>query len=387
MTKALINHDMLAWASDRAGIDAEGLAVRLKVDFAKVETWLAGSDRPTFRQAQKAANLLQVPFGFLFLHNPPADELPLPDLRTVGGDPARSLDLNFRDLLRDVIFKRDWYRDYVADLEGEEFAFVGSFDVADDPATVAKSMREVLFGQVAEPPPAANWENHLANLMKAAEAAGIWVMRNGIVGSNTHRPLSVKQFRGFAISDRLVPLVFVNGRDARAAQIFTLAHELAHIWLGQSGISNVDIGEFDYGTHRQLERKCNAIAAEFLVPEVRFRERWLATRNFVENVDTNSRLFKVSRVVIARRALDLGLAERDEYGAFFAAEAARWQRDDDTSGGGDFYRVLPIRNGARFTSSVVGEAVSGRLLLRQAAALLNTQPASIMKFHRKQQAA
>lgn len=386
MAKALINHRMLAWASERADMDANAIADRLKIDTAKAEGWLDGASAPTFRQAQVIANMLHVPFGFFFLENPPVEELPIPDLRTIGGDPARSLDLNFRDLLKDILFKRDWYRDHIADVDGSELAFVGRFGINDDTATIAQNMRNVLFGPDGDPQPAATWEAHLTNLMKAAEAAGIWVMRNGVVGSNTHRPLSIEQFRGFAISDRLVPLIFINGRDAKAAQIFTLAHELAHIWLGESGISNVNLGEFDYGTHRQLERKCNAIAAEFLVPEVRFRDQWLEERSFVMNVDANARIFRVSRVVIARRALDLGLIDRDDYRAFFAAEAARWQQADDANGG-SFYRVLPIRNGARFTNSVVGEAISGRLLLRQAASLLNTQPASILKFHRKQQAA
>lgn len=388
MAKAQINSQMLSWASERAGIGAQAIAERLKVDAEQVESWLGGAERPTFRQAQQAANVLHVPFGFLFLQRPPADELPLPDLRTVGGDPARGLDLNFRDLLKDVLFKRDWYRDYIADINGRDLPFVGSFDIATAPAVVAENMREVLFGPNKEPSPATTWEAHLVNLMKAAETAGIWVMRNGIVGSNTHRPLSVEQFRGFAVSDPLVPMIFINGRDAKAAQIFTLAHELAHIWLGESGISNVEIGQFDYGTHRRLEQKCNAIAAEFLVPEDQLLRAWRDDRPFLTNIDLLARFFKVSRVVLARRAVDLGLADRDLYGAFFAAEAARWQRDDDdNSGGGDFYRVLPIRNGSRFTNSVVGEAVSGRLLIRHAAALLNTQPASVMKFHRKQQVA
>src|SRR5699024_3916533 len=104
----------------------------------------------------------------------------------------------------------------------------------------------------------------------------IWVMRNGVVGNNTHRPLSVQQFRGFAISDPVVPLIFINGKDAKAAQIFTFAHELAHIWLGSTGISNVLIGETDYGVHSALERKCNKIAAEFLVPEAGFAAQWHA---------------------------------------------------------------------------------------------------------------
>jgi len=388
MAKALVNNAMLAWASERAGMPAEEISERMGASLDRVNAWLSGEDKPTFRQAQTLAGILNVPFGFLFLEHPPVEEIPLPDLRTVGGDPARKLDLNFRDLLKDVLFKRDWFRDFLEQIDGEPLPFVGSFGLDANPKDVAKNMRETLLGADGALPPARNWEAYLSELMKAAEAAGIWVMRNGIVGSNTHRPLSVAQFRGFAISDPLVPLIFINGRDAKAAQIFTLAHELAHIWLGESGISNVNIGQVDFGVHRALERKCNQIAAEFLVPADVFRQHWQADRSFNENIEWNTRQFRVSRVVIGRRAFDLRLCTDDEYRQLYATERAQWERDDEAAGGGgDFYRTLPMRNGQRFTNSVVNQAISGQLLLRQAAALLNTQPASVVKFYRKRQAA
>jgi Zn-dependent peptidase ImmA (M78 family) len=388
MPKAFINNEMVRWAVDRAGFELGALSDRLGVAVDRVAKWIEGEDAPTFRQAQQLASILHVPFGFLFLDKPPVDDLPIPDLRTLGSDPARNLDVNFRDLLKDVLFKRDWYRDFVEEVDGESLAFVGRFSVNDDAKTVAADMRHVLFGQTGEPPAARNWEAYLSELMKAADAAGIWVMRNGVVGSNTRRPLSVRQFRGFAISDPMVPLVFINGRDAKAAQIFTLAHEFAHIWVGESGISNVQIGEVDYGVQRSVERRCNQIAAEFLVPERFIRETWQTNAKFADNLDWSIRRFRVSRVVIARRAFDLGLCTEDEYRRLYASEKAQWDKDDEADGGGgDFYKTLPVRNGSRFTSSVVSQAISGRLLLRHAAALLNTQPASLVKFHQKRQAA
>lgn len=388
MAKALINNRILEWASDRAGLDADGLSGKLNTSVDRVASWLSGDEKPTFRQAQKLAAALNIPFGFLFLNNPPADEVAIPDLRTVGGDPARKLDLNFRDLLKDVMFKRDWYRDFMVEMDGEPRPFVGRFALTADAKVIAADMRRTLLPPDGDMPRAANSEALLSELMKAAEAAGVWVMRNGVVGNNTRRPLSVRQFRGFAISDPLVPLIFINGKDAKAAQLFTLAHELAHIWLGESGISNVQIGETDFGVHRTVERKCNEVAAEFLVPEVSIRESWRADHSFSDNLDNNVRRYRVSRIVIARRAFDLGLCDEDEYRRLYGIEQAQWDRDAaEDDGGGDFYRNLPIRNGSRFTNSVVGQAISGQLLLRQAAALLNTQPASLVKFHQKRQAA
>lgn len=386
MTKALINSDMIVWAADRAGITAEAVSEKMKADPGHVAEWFEGSDQPSFAQAQKLAKLLHIPFGFLYLKRPPTEDLPIPDLRTVGGDPATNLDHNFRDLLKDVMFKRDWYRDFCIEIDGDELPFVSSFNLKSNPADVALDMKRVLFrGEDFNLKSVANWEAYLTVLMKRSEDAGIWVMRNGVVGSNTTRGLSVSQFRGFAISDTIVPLIFINGADAKAAQIFTLAHELAHIWLGESGISNVRIGDTDYGTHRALERHCNQIAAEFLVPADSLIARWVGSHSAGSNIDANCRYFRVSRIVIARRAYDLDLISEDQYKRYYSVESRKWE--EETGSGGDFYKTLPVRNGGRFTNSVVNEAVSGRLLLRQAAALLNTQPGSVMKFHSRRQAA
>ncbi len=386
MTKALINSDIIVWAASRADMTAEDVSEKLRVATDQVISWFEGVDQPSFAQAQKLAKCLHIPFGFLYLRRPPAEDLPIPDLRTVGGDPTTNLDHNFRDLLKDILFKRDWYRDFCIEIDGDELPFVSSFSLKDSPVEIARDMKRVLFrDEDFDLKSVSTWETYLSLLMKKSEDAGIWVMRNGVVGNNTSRGLSVSQFRGFAISDKIIPLIFINGADAKAAQIFTLAHELAHIWLGESGISNVRIGETDYGTHRALEQRCNQIAAEFLVPASELVARWSEMNQAGASIDANARHFRVSRIVIARRAYDLGLIKEDEYKRYYAVETRKW--DEDGGSGGDFYKTLPVRNGGRFTNSVVNEAVSGRLLLRQAAALLNTQPGSVMKFHSRRQAA
>ncbi|MFC0804805.1 ImmA/IrrE family metallo-endopeptidase [Ensifer sp. P24N7] len=383
MAEAMINQRVLAWAVDRSDVPLETVAKKVAVKPERIENWILGDDRPTFRQAQSLSAALHIPFGYLFLKEPPEEKLPIPDLRTVGSDPARRLDTNFRTLLNDVLFKRDWFKDFVAEYDGKKLGFVGKFGLDDDPKEIASDIRKTLYGEHGEPI-TPNWEKHLRMLITKAEEAGIWVMRNGVVGSNTHRPLSVSQFRGFAISDSVVPLIFINGRDAPAAQIFTLAHELAHIWLGESGISNVMLGETDLGTHKRVEKKCNQIAAEFLVPTARFRARWDEEDALDVNADRLAKFFKVSRIVIVRRAFDLGLVSESDYRHFYARESARWDPEtSDNESRGNFYNTLPIRNGSHFTNAVVRQAMSGRLLLKHAASLLNTQPASVVSFYRK----
>ncbi|HMM61712.1 MAG TPA: ImmA/IrrE family metallo-endopeptidase, partial [Candidatus Rifleibacterium sp.] len=93
---------------------------------------------------------------------------------------------------------------------------------------------------------AANWESFFNILVERSEQAGIIILRSGKVGNNTHRTLDVKEFRGFVIYDELAPFIFINGADAKAAQIFTLVHELAHVWLGASGVSNNGLDTPEY---------------------------------------------------------------------------------------------------------------------------------------------
>ena len=380
MTKALINADILGWALQRADLPSAALAQKVHVRPDLVSEWLNGSAKPSFAQARRAAAVLGIPFGYLYLQRPPADELPLPDLRTVGGE-RPTPDINLRSLLSDVLFKHDWYREFLAASGGEELPFVASFDLDAKPTAIAADITRVVLGERGRPT-TGSFEDYLQRLMLSADEVGIWVMRTGIVGNNTHRPLAVSMFRGLALADPIAPLVLINGQDSKSAQIFTLAHELAHIWLGASGVSNVELGEKEYGVHRRIEILCNAVAAEFLTPEDEFSDSWHTNLAFAQQVDLLSKRFKVSRVVIGRRALDLGYLSHEEFSAFYQQERQRW-RDINRDSGGDFFATLPVRNGRKFTRAVLDEAMRGNLLLRNAGALLGVQPAKLRKSYER----
>jgi Zn-dependent peptidase ImmA (M78 family) len=211
-------------------------------------------------------------------------------------------------------------------------------------------------------------------LIEAAERAGVLVMRSGMVGNNTHRKLDVSEFRGFAISDPVVPVVFINSSDAPAARLFTLLHELAHIWLGSSGISNLAPGN-----SRREEVLCNAVAGEFLAPRELFLQLWAASPGELhEKVIALARRFHVSRLVVLRRALDLNLIGRATYDEHYLAELAAFRAQE--GGGGNFYRNAAAKNSLRFSQAVVTEALSGRLLLRDAGRLLGVQPSKIREL-------
>lgn len=376
MTTALISPEVLRWARERTQLDPKWLAEKTHVKADNLLLWEQDKAKPTFKQAQGLAKALHIPFGFLFLPHPPVETLPIPDLRTVDDHVAGILSADLRDLLADVLRKQDWYRDYLLEQGVETLPFIGRFGLDVAATAIAADLAETLGLTLSDRKEVKNWETFLILLMEKAESAGVWVMRSGIVGSNTHRILEVQEFRGFAICDDRAPLVFINGKDAKAAQIFTLVHELAHLWIGQSGISDLSLAQPANFPRHQTERLCNAIAAEVLVPTQAFQRLWDARESVNNNAVRLASFFRVSTVVIARRAFDLSLIGWSTYIEYYQRQVELWRREKKGDGG-DPYRTIPVRNGRRFTEAVVQSAFERNLLLRDAGRLLGVNPSKI----------
>jgi Zn-dependent peptidase ImmA (M78 family)/transcriptional regulator with XRE-family HTH domain len=375
MTHALVNPNLMTWSRRRAGLTEAQLAESITVKEDKVLEWEAGESRPTFRQAQQWASIAHIPFGYLFLNEPPKETLPLPDLRTVGGAVPAAPSIDLIDTVRDVLRKHQWYSDYLKDQERAPLPFVGKFSTAADIGDVVADIQQVL--DVFEPPRRQGGDEYLRQLIAGADDAGILVMRSGVVGSNTHRKLDVGEFRGFAISDRFAPVVFINLADAPAARLFTLIHELAHIWIGSSGISSVAPSN-----NRKEEVFCNAVAGEFLVPKSQLVSTWKTVADWTAQLPALAGVFYVSKLVVARRACDLGFISNDAYSQYYVAELNA-HRNQQKAGAGDFYRTAGSKNSKRLSRAVLAETLSGRLLLRDAGKLLGIHPAKIRSYAEK----
>lgn len=371
-TQAHVNPTLLNWARQRAGLTQHAVAQGLPVKPEKVIAWEAGESLPTFRQAQKWAAVTHVPFGYLFLPAPPEDVLPLPDLRTVGGELPAKPSIDLLDTVRDVLRKQAWYLEYLQEQERPALGFVGHFTSRSPVNDVVADMHRKLA--VGEDAKRQSGDEYFRQLIHAVEALGILVMRSGIVGANTRRKLDVGEFRGFAISDSIAPVVFINSADAPTARLFTLIHEIAHIWIGSSGISNVSPS-----SARQEEIFCNAVAGEFLVPQAEFRQLWRDLEDWRANLPQLAARFHVSQLVIARRACDLGYITRETYVQYYRNELEAF-RQKEKVGGGSFYRNAGAKNSIRFSRAVLAEAKSGRLLLRDAGKLLGVQPGKIQTY-------
>jgi Zn-dependent peptidase ImmA (M78 family)/transcriptional regulator with XRE-family HTH domain len=385
MSEALISPCVVNWAMQRGRRDSADVAGKVGVTVEKVESWSNGTAKPTFRQAQDLARVLRIPFGFLFLSKPPKESLAIPDLRTMRSEQTRWLSLDFRDVLSDVLRKQEWYRDFRLERGFEQLVFVGKFKQSSSASDVASDMAKELGLTLADRDHVRQSDEFLNLLVKKAEELGICVMRSSMVGNDSHRGLDLDEFRGFVVCDDIAPMVFINSSDARAAQVFTLAHELAHLWIGESGISNLSIEQSSRSIHDHVEKLCNAIAAEVLVPKEALLQKWHMGESLSVNAGALAGYFRVSTVVIGRCAYDLNLIAQSDYVDFYQQQSKLWvkptQRKESRP---DFYRTLiPMRNGKRFTVSVVHSVLENHLLLRDAGALLGVHPSTVSQLAQK----
>jgi Zn-dependent peptidase ImmA (M78 family) len=186
----------------------------------------------------------------------------------------------------------------------------------------------------------------------------VMVMVSSVVGSNSHRKLDVGEFRGFALADTLAPLVFLNGADSKAAQMFTLAHELAHVWLGATGVSDTQAGQVP---EHQVERWCNQVAAELLMPLQELRAAHQPDAPVADEIQRLAREFKVSTLVALRRLFDAGFLTNAALWQHYREEQDRLRtlKERGGSSGGDFYRSLGARTSKRFARAIVSSTLEG----------------------------
>ncbi|WP_150274841.1 ImmA/IrrE family metallo-endopeptidase [Paenibacillus tepidiphilus] len=359
MVKVEVSPDILNWAAQRAG--KENI---IQDEFPKWGQWINKESQPTFNQLEKISKFTSTPLGLFFLPAPPKEKLPVPHYRTTNDRGNEAPSSNLLETVQTMQRRQEWMRDYLSEIGYDRLSFVGRGDRRHDPKKIAKDIRIQLGLERGWSASCPNWQAALTMLINRIEDIGILVVVNGIVGNNTKRKLDVDEFRGFVLVDDLAPLIFVNNSDGKAAQMFTLAHELAHVWYGESAA--FDLYQLQ-PADAEIERLCNLVAAEFLVPEDELRKVWPALQDDADRYQTLARHFKVSEVVIARRSLDLTLITRPEFFDFYNNRYLKGVLENPTSpGGGDFYLNQPYRISRRFAKAVITATKEGRLLYQEA---------------------
>ena len=354
--------------------------MELRERIPHLNAWLEGKEHPTLKQLEHFANAARVAVGYLFLSSPPDEQLPIADMRTVGGHGVRRPTPDLLDTIRICQRRQDWYRDYAAQTGEEEKPFVQSATLNSEPDAVAHDMRQVIGFGLAERVGARSREEALRLFIERAEAAGVLVMLSGIVGLNTKRPLDANEFRGFALADTMAPVVFVNSTDAEAAQMFTLAHELAHIWLGKSAVTDASMPRV---SNDKTEQWCNRVAAEFLVPSESLAEMDLGEP--LASLREYASRFKVSKLVILRRLFDMGMIERSDFDvAYVVASQSYKSNKPEEGGGGNFYNTFPRRASRRLIRALCSDTLAGTTPFRDALHLLGINKADTLRGLAKQ---
>ena len=358
MTEALVTPNVVTWARQRRGMEVADLASKLNVKPEAIDAWETGEKRPTFRQAQRIAQALYVPFGYLYMSEPPIEELPLPDFRTTPSQSPRKPSPDLLDLLNDVMGKQQWFRGY-RESEGAEVPFADSFNSNDlrrasvntSIATVANDIRRTIDFDGARRR-SSNRKQFLREFTSNAERAGIMVMRSGVVGNNVRRPLDPGEFSGFALLDDTAPLVFINARGYTRELASTLAHELTHIWIRESSICDSrDSREFG-AIDNPVERFCDQVADESLGSVSDYWEGW---------EDTNRESYMLSNEPPDTDGPAPNVADK---------------RIDA------FCQILTARNGVAFTEAVISSASGGTLLSSEAASLLGVKVKTLSSIAR-----
>jgi len=357
--------EVLRWARERAGLSQEELAKKFPINVDRVTEW-EETGKISIAQADKLAAKTYTPLGYLYLSEPPDEPLPIRDFRTRGDGLPKRPSPDLLDTVYKMQRRQSWMQDDLIEGGADPLEFVGAYSLMDDHTEIAAAMRVALgltdgWGEEID-----TWSEALGRLRIRSDEAGILVVSNGVVGNSTRRKLDRTEFQGFALVDEYAPLVFVNAADFKTAQMFTLAHEVAHLFVGEEGLSLFDrLLPVDHST----ERFCNRVAAEFLVPQEELQDFWPKIQDSNNPYRKIARKFKVSDIVAAYRALDLGLIDRDTFFALYNEYKCQPESRKATTGRGTIWDTLRWRIGPRFAGAVARAAKEGRLSYREAYSL------------------
>lgn len=362
--RVTIEPAVLDWAIERTGLSLDDLVK----DFPRIREWVENTSQPTLNQAQDLAKKAKIPFGRLLLQTPSEPKISVPDFRTIRNLSLETFSPNLEETLAASESRLDWYADFAEEESVDGPSFLGCADTNKNPEAIADRTREVL-GLAADT--FLQGPDKVKTLCATLENSGILVSRNSIVESNTTRPLSIDEFRGFTLIQASYALIFINTRDSKTAQLFSLSHELGHVVLGQPGIS-------DHGESRDIERWCNRFAASFLAPAPLVLSTVLPSDSPVDSVKTLSRKSGMSQEAALWRLVHLNVIDRSEASTLLplvASQPIQATEPSSSKGGPARHRVVKARVGSRFFDAVTYAAVARKIPQKEAAQLLGAATA------------
>ena len=375
--RAFITAKVFKWARESARISVELAASKVSVSSDKIKEWEAGVSFPTIRQAQILAKAYKRPFALFFLPDIPNDFQPLQDFRKTG---SKELSTSSLFIIREIQQKQSWISETKKENNEEAIPFVGKFSLKDNPAVVAQDILNTLNIN----PIKYSSNNPILEWIDKAESNGIFISRTSFIHSRLK--LDSDEIQGFAIADKYAPFVFINSDDWNAPQLFTLVHELAHIWIAETGISNnVEPSLIEDSNYNPIEIFCNEVAANALIPKSFIENLGSKTFSNEKEILKNAKIIGVSTFALLVRALNLNIISLNKYQRLKNSadkefrkflereEEKKAKQKKEKSGGPNYYLLQLNRNGRLFTQIVLDAFRGGHIEPTQASNLLNVK--------------
>lgn len=384
--RAFITPQVLKWARTTARMTLEEAASKVSVSVERIEQWEKGDSYPTIRQAQKLAKSYQRPFAVFFLPDIPSDFQPLTDFRKSGSIPLSTSSIF---IIREIQKKQAWISEQNKEDGFGSKDFVGKFSQKTNTQTVANDILRVLEID----PLNYNTENPIREWIDKAESNGIFVSRTSFIHSRLK--LDKNQIQGFAIADPYAPFIFINSDDWNAPQLFTLVHELAHIWIASSGISNAIEPELGERTkYKPVELFCNEVAAKALLPEAFLRSLSRTDYGESKQIFKLAKRIGVSSFALLVRLRKLNLLTQEEYSKlkkqsdidfeeYLKREEEEKKLQKQKNGGPNYYLLQLNRNSRLFTQIVLDSFKGGRIEPNFASNLLNVKANKFNKLEER----
>lgn len=359
---------IISWALSQTS--EEKLGAKL---VENIKHWLDGTKSPTFNQIEDFSKKSHIPLGYFFLQTPPVEQIGLLEYRTLDSIELPNPSRNLIDTIHEMENVQEWMVNYRKEWNYDTISVIGSLKGITDISVIADAIRKGLGLDVEWYKECGNLSEAFNKVRRLLEECGIVVMMNGVVGKNTYRALDVNEFRAFAMVNEWAPLIFINGADSAGGRLFSLFHEIVHLWIGENDLYN----DRKYSTSgiKTIESICNAVAGELMVPKIAFLENWNNNTNddIHEKIKELARIFRCSGSVIARRALDNKKINKNVYDQVIAnAIEAYIQAKQEKGSGGDYYRVARSKLDGVFVRALCESVNSGRTSFTEAYRLTNT---------------
>lgn len=312
----------------------------------KIQEILEGTKQPTFNQISAIANLINVPTGLLLLNNKVDTNNINLNFRTISSQAIDEMSPELKDTILEMQEKQDFLKNEVeTDLD-----FVGKFSVSEDINPVITDIKSYLKST--------SYKDRLRQYREKISQTGVFVFFNGKIKDNTHRNLNLSEFRGFALADKRAPIIFINQKDSKTGQLFTLVHEFVHLFLGENDL----LEENSSFSIDPLESFVNKVTAEILVPQDELLTKFDRTIDLFSQLEKIARYFEVSQFVIVRRLFDLNILTKKEYDDATKKLTKEFEKiPKKENSGGNYNNNLNFRMDRNFFQYVNNAVMQNRL--------------------------